>query len=402
MTSPTPTTPSPIPARFHNLLAVLFMAAVGIGFGLLMIALLILLFPNLEPGGQHFIFTEYDGDTFRHQPGLVRPPAENRVLEDLVRFDDADGFRRPAMTADHYPIIAIGDSFTDGGQVPWVDVLAADLNTPVRNLGWSGFGPLEYAAIAEQYGGAGHEWVLVMFFEGNDLSNTYTTWTKAQETDGAVQLNLTRSIAPPITELRTLAQYGDITLNPDNWYLYPLTHPNPGGGGEPYEIAYLSDYVWWLNGDAATYRESRNVQELQNALSAIVSASGDACVALVYAPNKEHIYFPLSDPDGNRKYVLENALTLTVKDDGWLGFDTPRPQEYDTLAARLNNQRDVIGSTAEAVGMQFIDLVPAFENAALSDAPAYYAYDSHWNERGHQIAGETVADYLRANPCQSS
>lgn len=398
MTSSTPPT-SPKPSRLRTLLAGLFLALVGVGFGLLMIALLIRLFPHLEPGGQHFIFTEYDGDTFRHQPGLVRPPAENRVLEDLMRYDDADGFRRPAMTADVYPIIAIGDSFTDGGQTPWVDVLAADLDTPVRNLGWSGFGPLEYAAIAQQYGGAGHEWVLVMFFEGNDLSNTHTTWKQAQETGGEVQLNLTRSVAPPITELRTLAQYGDITLNPDDWYLYPLAHPNPGG--QPYDIAYLSDYVWWLNGEADTYRESRNVAELRNALSAVVAASGDACVALVYAPNKEHIYFPLSDPDGNRKYVMENALMPILGEDGWLSFEGPHPHDDETLMARLNNQRDVVRETAETVGMQFIDLVPSFtEDAAQTSSPAYYAYDSHWNERGHRIAGETIAAYLRANPCE--
>lgn len=398
MTSPTPTT-QPTPSRRRAILSGLLLAFFGVGFGLLMIALLIRLFPNLEPGGQHFIFTEYDGDTFRHQPGLVRPPAENRVLEDLVRYDDSDGFRRPAMTADEYPIIAIGDSFTDGGQIPWVDVLADELDTPVRNLGWSGFGPMEYAAIAQQYGGTDHQWVLVMFFEGNDLSNTHTAWKKAQETGGELQLNLTRAIAPPITELRTLAQYGDITLNPDDWYLYPLTHPNPGG--QPYDIAYLSDYVWWLNGDVDTYRASRNVAELGNALNTIRSASGDACVALVYAPNKEHIYFPLSDPDGNRKYVMENALTPILGEDGWLGFEGPHLQDYETLAARLNNQRDVVRETAEAAGMQFIDLTGAFvDDAAQTSTPAYYAYDSHWNERGHRIAGQTVANYIRANPCE--
>lgn len=382
--------------RARTILTALVMIGGGIGAGLLLILLLIRLFPNLEPGGQRFIFTEYDGDTFRHQPGLVRPPAENRVLEDLVRYDDADGFRRPAMTADFYPIIAIGDSFTDGGQTPWVDVLAKSLNTPVRNLGWSGFGPLEYARIAELYGGSGHEWILVMFFEGNDLSNVRTSWEKAQETDGGVQIDLTRAKAAPITELRTLEQYGDITLNAEDRYLYPLTHPKPDG--QPYEMAYISDYLWWLNGEAETYRESRNVEELGKALDQVVAVSGDACVALMYAPTKEHIYFTHSDPDGNRKYVMENALELVAGADGWLTFEGPHPQDYALLAPRLDNMRDVVREIAEISGVQFIDLVPDFQ-AAAETSQTYYAYDSHWNTEGHTIAGETVARYIQANPC---
>ncbi len=112
----------------------------GAGFGILLAFLIRPLLPVIV--SNRYVFTEYDGDTFRHQPGQVRPPAENRVLEDLYRQSDANGFRLPAMTADFYPIIAIGDSFTDGGQIPWVDVLASRLNIPVQNLGWSGFGPL--------------------------------------------------------------------------------------------------------------------------------------------------------------------------------------------------------------------------------------------------------------------
>ncbi|MFN8374109.1 MAG: hypothetical protein U0694_14685 [Anaerolineae bacterium] len=240
----------------------LWLIVFGAGFGVLLALLIRPLLPVFV--SNHHIFTEYDGDTFRHQPGQVRPPAENHVLEDLYRQSDANGFRLPALTADFYPILAIGDSFTDGGQVPWVDVLASRLNIPVQNLGWSGFGPLEYEEVMRQFGtapqGQTRQWVLIAYFEGNDLSNTQTAYLRAQENGGVLTLNLqhgTVAAADP-----SQRDYGIVTRDDDN-YLYPLDHVI---NGTNYPLAYISDYIWWLNGTQDLYRQSRNVELLRGAL----------------------------------------------------------------------------------------------------------------------------------------
>jgi hypothetical protein len=52
---------------------------------------------------------------------------------------------------------------------------------------------------------------------------------------------------------------------------------------------------------------------------------------------------------------------------------------------------------ADAAGFQFVDLLDPFVSA--SSNTAYYTYDSHWNEAGHRLAADTVADYLREYPC---
>ncbi len=337
--------------------------------------------PNEE---RRFIFTDYMGDTFYNPPGMVHPPEENRILEDFMLRYDSDGFRLPRMTAEHYPIIALGDSFTEGGQVPWVDVLAETLNRPVRNLGWRGLGTLDQARIMEDYGRGEHDWVLIAYFEGNDLSNIQTAYDRLQS-EGVLLVNLTQEL--------TNERPQEPVRNPGENYLYPLTHRV---GDTTYELAYVSDYLWWLNGTESTFRDSQNMEQLKVALQDIQSAAGEACVALIYIPSKEHIYFPYSDPAGNQRYVLENGLELQLNTEGWLSFGRLTPQNYETLISRLDNQRNVVQEIVQELNLHFIDLVPAFQTDVTE--PAYYIYDSHWSEQGHRIAGEAVADYLNQYP----
>lgn len=351
--------------------------AVLVGWGILR------LFPDLRPGGERFIFRERDGDTFRHQPGFVRPPDGNRVLEDFIRRKDQDGFRLPRMTADHYPIVALGDSFTEGGETNWVDVLAEELDIPVRNLGWRGWGPLHQAKALRQFGDGDHTWILIGYFEGNDLSNIQTAYEELQAS-GAISIarNTDQGVGAPV----------EIVTAPDGNYLYPLQHFI---GEKSYEIAYISDYLWWLNGSLETYQNSRNLALLRQALQDIQSMAGNACVGLVYIPSKEHIYFPFADPNGNRRYVLENGLALQLNADGWLTFGDLSPQDYTALAENLDHQREAVRQVVAELGLAFIDLTPPFLAHARTGELTYYVYDSHWNADGHRLAGQIVAEHLR-------
>jgi hypothetical protein len=355
----------------------------GIGFAAGLALLTLQLFPDLRPGGQRFVFRDSDGDTFRHQPGFVRPPEPDRILEDFIRRKDDDGFRQARMSADHYPILALGDSFTEGGQVPWVDVLAEELDTPVRNLGWRGFGPLHELEVLRQYGSPDHDWILIAYFEGNDLSNIQTAQRQLEQTGGI-------AIARDADQAAGQTQDGIITA-PDGNYLYPLTHLL---GARRLELAYISDYLWWLNGDMETFRQSRNVALLGQAFAEFKTLASQACLALVYIPSKEHLYFPYSDPQGNRRYVLQNGLRLGLDSEDWLSFGELAPQADSEVLANLENQRLVVTAVAQEAGLQVIDLTPTFQAALPTAPPLYYTYDSHWTQDGHALAGQTIARFI--------
>ena len=363
----------------RNLLINIGLMVGGTAIGVIAV-LVILSASDIELGGTRFIFTDYNGDNFAHQQGLVRPPATNRVLEDVTIFRDEDGFRRPAIAADSYPIIAIGDSFTDGGQTPWIDYLAGALNMPVRNLGWRGFGPLEYVQIMRDYGDDGHEWILIAFFEGNDLGNIATSQEALKTRE---MLTSSATAVPPDAPAEAFG------IPTRDWYLYPLSHPNLG------DIAYLSSYLWWLNGDSETYAQSQNIRMLRESLLEIQAMAGDACLGLVYIPSKEHVYFPYADPQGNRQYVLENGGQLVINGAGWLDI-ADGAVDYATWDANKDNLHGVVTDMlADMDGWTLIDLLPAFLDMAGDGVQTYYPYDSHWSDAGHRLAGETVAGVVQ-------
>src|SRR5690606_14231392 len=133
-----------------------------------------------------------------------------------------------------------------------------------------------------------YEWVLVAYYEGNDLSNVQFAYNQLIN-EGGVHIHRIRTAPEGYTPPH-------LTADADATYLYPLNHTV---NSKSFELAYISDYLWWLNASEETYRNSRNVALAGEAFQSITAQAKDACVALIYIPSKEHLYFPYSDPAGN-------------------------------------------------------------------------------------------------------
>ena len=359
------------------------MIGVGIAFALLLVALALLLFPQLRPNTIRF--TVEMGDIFYHQSAWMTPPVNGKeVLATYWLEWDADGFRVPHWRANNYPVVALGDSFTEAPNAPrpWPDVLATALDTPVRNLGFRGFGPREEKQSFEIYGNPQQvETVVIGFFEGNDLSNAYTTRNNEFEPPSAVT---DRSMIPT-----------DIAAIPDRDERYPMQIDI---NGVISDIALLEGYVWMLNGAYETYRDSRNLALTERNWRAIAAEAPQACVVVAYFPDKSHIYLPYLTADD--RPVLMQKTMKTVLDDRQRLTQQPAPEtDFEALLANLDNQRNAVAEMAASLSLPFIDLTPVLVQAAANGELTYYTYDTHWNQRGHELAGNAIAEFMKSNPC---
>ena len=385
--------------KFIQILGRIGLMLFGITVAIGCVALTLTLFPQLIPkqwrdpleqreanASLHVAFTEDLGDIFYAQPGQVRP-LEDPIL--LAEFDvqwDADGFRIPAIQADHYPVVVLGDSYTEARNVefPWTDVLAQELSVPVRNLGYPGYGPLEYQSIMEDYGEGDRTWVLVGFFEGNDLENIRTSLDRPA---GLLKIG-----AAARQEIETLKRADD--PREDDNYAYPVPTIM---GGSYFELAFFEPYIWQLNGTVDTYADSKNMQYVEDVLVDIQAKSGTACMAVVYMPTKGHIYLQNIEPS-SQQWILENGYRKVLDDEGWLSDTDVQTQDLETVVSRLNNQRDAVQAVVEELGIYFIDLTPILVEQVFAENLTYYRYDTHWNQAGHDLVGQAVAEFMRSHP----
>jgi hypothetical protein len=86
---------------------------------------------------------------------------------------DHRGYRN-LTRLEHYDILTVGDSFTEGSRVSddeaWPAVLAGQLNRTVYNLGISGGNPGYYSAVLQAFGlQLKPKIAIVMIYEGNDF-----------------------------------------------------------------------------------------------------------------------------------------------------------------------------------------------------------------------------------------
>lgn len=347
-------------------------------------------YERLSPGQtMHYVFRETDGDLFVALPGRVRPPEKNHTLVDFTLAWDDDGFRQPAHPADAYPIAVFGDSFTEGFNVPvpYADRLAERLNIPVRNYGYRAFGPVEVAQAIRDYAPREQRrWMIYGYFSGNDLGDGI----RAPKID-------THS---PLAVWQALFQRFQWNNRAQPRYDPGVHYDNPMPviiGDKYYEQVFLPYYLYWHLEPSEGFAASRNFKMLAQQLQVIDSGvSAETCRALVFIPTKEQLYYPYIYPT-ERQWLRGIMHRLVIDSDGIIQFASAPITEMDEpdFVAKLHSQRDAVHALVNSLpGWQFIDLLPAFEEAASRGEMLYYTYDSHWNQAGHDLAAEVIAAAL--------
>jgi hypothetical protein len=60
----------------------------------------------------------------------------------------------------------------------------------------------------------------------------------------------------------------------------------------------------------------------------------------------------------------------------------------------MDDQARLMADFAAQQDIHFLDLTPVFQEEAGAGVELYYAFDTHWNQLGHNLAAETINEYL--------
>lgn len=384
----------------------------GINIAIMLISILItvgaiaLLFPDLFNHAVAMIapaetikFYVGMGDLFIAQPNTIAPPDDpNAVLDEYVLTWDEDGFRLPKNPADDYKILALGDSFTEAPNVgtPWTDILAEKSELSVRNMGFRGYGPVEQAIVMAEYeSNTTADYVIIAFFEGNDISNAQSyTWQYTEENPYQLPHIARQAMRE---DPRQVLLWTFEPPQGDN-FKYPVTM-NLNNVNQP--MAFLEGYIWNNIVSADDLQASRPLEMTIQSWRDIKAVSGDACVIVAYLPSKETVYLPYVDEAGQAK-IFENPMHLILSDVGFLQVVDDPDGSYEKWYEGRYVIRDTIQASAQAENIAFIDLTPHFEARAQAGEVLFYVYDTHPNQDGHNLIGTVLADSLReSNPCEA-
>ena len=363
---------------------------------------------RFKPGTHHSNrMMASEANLYIQQPDLVRPlpREEDRVLMETSFTTDANGYRNASPLEDTYPIVVSGDSVTSLSvePAPWPERLADKTGQAVLNLAIQGYGPQSEAEALIRFGlPKKPQWVLVAYFEGNDLANAQDFELKKRSGLGWMEYDLAEAGI-----LERSMTFHVISYAWKRLLEGPVTRPAGAGGGYPYpfdaELDGRNVSLTFSKGYLSTLSLSRQeVESLDGFREAKVAIhrlheqtrAAGAQLLIVYCPTKEHCYVPFlpeallsTKLAGPRKARVSSGLLHTEK----------RPVTAAELLANLDGQRDAVLGWLEREGIQVLDLTPALQEAAARGEQLYWTNDTHWNPIGNELAATMIAHYLESN-----
>ena len=384
------------------------LAMLGVGIALGLVELLLRTFPNWVPlevrvnppvrREQPFLNETYDvklsnGDLYYRIRDTIGPlsPDKDRVVAHVHFTTDAHGFRNPLPEKATYDIVALGDSFNEAAGVatPWPQKLAEYTGSDVLNLGEEGFGPQDELNALRQYGLTKQpQWVIMAYFEGNDLYD-------AAAYEQANPFILTRFGGYILTKAKEAwleKRQSEARAAVASSYRYPITVTI---NDNHLEMAFFSYYVTWLSLSRGAIESSQNYRLVRETILQVreFSESAEARFLLVYLPTKVHVYLPYVNDAEILARIFTDVPTLELDEAGFLKF-TNQTATLELTRQHMDDQAHLVADFAAEQNIAFLDLTPYFQEEAGEGAELYYPFDTHWNQRGHDLAAEIIARYI--------
>ena len=385
----------------------LFMLGMGIALG--MMELLLRTYPNWVPAEVRvnppvrrvhaFIDETYevrqsDGDLYHLIRGTIAPlsPDQDRVIAHVRMITDAYGFRNSLPEKATYGIVALGDSFTRASAVgsPWPQKLEEHTGMDVLNLGDVGFGPQDELKVLIQYGLKKQpQWVILAYFGGNDLYDA----ASYEQANPFILFRFGRYMLN-----RSLEAWQDrkeaeshVEVAPNYQYPIMVTINN-----QDLEMAFFSYYFAWLSANRDAIESSHNYRLVIETILQVreLSEATGARFLLVYVPSKEHVYLPyLNDADILAR-VFADVPTIELDEAGILQF-TSQSATPEFIRQHMDDQANLLADFAEENKILYLNLTPTFQEEAGTGAELYFSFDTHINQNGHDLAAETINEYMK-------
>jgi hypothetical protein len=301
---------------------------------------------------------------------------------------------------EQYDVVIAGDSFViRTAPKAWIELLEEQTGQSALALGAPSWSTLNEIEAIAQYGlEVDPQWVLVMYFEGNDLFNTAqyierrASGLSWKEFDMQGVPLYRRSLAGH------MLKYWFGRLAPDRAeaprYRYPVTASTEAG---EIPLVFKDIHLLPMSADYQTLANSDEFAHIKAGLLELkerCEAQG-ARLLVVYIPCKEHIYWSrIWDPEDVNN-ILERTVTVTLSegDHGALQW-VPRYLGFDEFNGNHNAQEMLFQDMAREADIEFLNLTPIFWQEAIQRGELYNYMDLHWNQAGNQLAADAIEAYI--------
>ena len=374
----------------------------------------------------YFVYDKPIRIAYRYKPGFrmegwwdPAQPALANAEDETAPSDRSDafwytfevddmGFPNPEPTwQERYDVVITGDSFvTRSAPQTWIELLEAQTGMDALVLGASSWSTLNEIEAVQLYGlDRSPQWVLVMFFEGNDLFNTAQyierqasglSW-KAFDMRSVpwYRRSVTYHMVRYWLDSRRETARQETAGEPPR-YRYPVTASTEAGA---IDLVFKDIHLPPMSADYDTLARSDEFARVKEGLIELDArcAAAGARLVVVYVPSKEHVYWSRIWDPVDVNHILERTVTVTLSegDHGALQWDPPY-LSFDAFSQNHNAQEMLFADMAREAGIAFLNLTPVFWERAIAEGELYNYADPHWNQAGNQLAADAIEAYLEA------
>lgn len=303
---------------------------------------------------------------------------------------------------DTYDMVVVGDSFiTRTAPRTWIELLGAQTGRDILTLGAASWGTLNEVEAVKMFGLDKHpKWVVLLYFEGNDLLNVQQYLEK--QPSGLDWREYDLQGVPFYRRLITYhllkyALHGNgRSADEPVTYRYPMVVNTEVG---PIETVLKDSHLLPMSASYETIAHSDEFAAMKGALLELdgLVKQQDAHFLVVFVPSKEHVYWSrIWDPvDVNNILARTVTVTLSEGDRGTLQWGGSY-LSYDELNANHNAQERLFSDFTAENGIEFLNLTPSLWEQTIQRGEMYHYADPHWNQAGNQLVADLIQAYIEA------